>query len=212
VIKIDSNAHYGNGSNLYCDSLGNVHFSWSYEYTSSGDDYYHVMYMTNATGEWVKQQVSPDIFIGYGQSPECPTAVEKGGRAHIIYYGNEFLYHIVNDSVGGTNWTKDSLSYPFCCFNQVGDFRIGKNNSMHMLLIGSGVPYPIQHKDFSTWYYYRHHTTGDWITPEQVTNMGLGYWLFLDSQGEPHVSWFNFTGNLHSCWIIPIIPVWKDLY
>ena len=190
VTKIDSNANYSEGDRLFCDSLGNVHFSWKSEYYVSGIRYYRVMYMTNASGQWIKQQVSPEIYIGVVGSFFAPRmVVEKGGRAHIIYYTSDFIYHIVNDTLGGTNWTEDSLSYPFCCWNEVSDFRIDKDNSMHMLFIGSDIPYPIQDDDFSTWYYYRHSSTGDWITPEQVTDMGRGYWLFLDSSGEPHVSW-----------------------
>lgn len=189
VTKIDSNAHYGAGDNLYCDSLGNVHFSWSYAYIDSGYDYYHVIYMTNATGQWVKQQVSPEIFIGYGGSPECPMAVEKNGRAHIFYYTYDFLYHMVNDTLGGTNWSKDSLAYPFCCANWVGGFKIGKDNSLHMLFIGSNILYPQQDEDYSTWYYYRDSGSTHWTAPEVVVDSSRGDWLFVDNQGDPHVGW-----------------------
>jgi hypothetical protein len=186
VIKIDSSAHYGEGSNLYCDSLGNVHFNWSYDYWVSGERYYHVMYMTNSNCQWVKQQVSPEINRGY---PLCDMAVEKGGRVHIFYYTNDFLHHIVNDSLGGTNWAKDSLAYPFCCWNGVQDFKIGKNNSLHMLLLGSDVLYPYLDKDFTTYYYYRDSTSMQWNPPETITNIGAWSWLFVDSLAEPHVIW-----------------------
>jgi hypothetical protein len=189
VIKIDSSAHYGEGSNLYCDSLGNVHFNWSYDYWVSGERYYHVIYMTNSTGQWVKQQVSPEILVVSGSPVMSPMAVEKGGRVHILYYGTNYLFHVVNDTLGGTNWTKDSLAYPFCCWNGVGDFRIGKDNSLHMLLIGSNILYPQPDEDFSTWYYYRDSASTQWTAPEQVIDTSRGEWLFIDNQGDPHVGW-----------------------
>jgi hypothetical protein len=116
-------------------------------------------------------------------------AVEKGGRVHILYYGTDFLFHVVNDTIGGTIWTKDSLAYPFCCWNGVGDFRIGKDNSLHMLLIGSDIPYPQPDEDFSTWYYYRDSASTQWTAPEQVIDTSRGEWLFIDNQGDPHVGW-----------------------
>ncbi|MDH4222523.1 MAG: T9SS type A sorting domain-containing protein [candidate division Zixibacteria bacterium] len=193
VIKIDSSAGYATGDNLFSDSLGNVHFSWNYEYFQSGYKYYRVMYMTNATGQWTKQQVSPEIFIGYGSSAISRMAVEKGGRAHIFYYTPDFLYHIVNDTLGGTNWAKDSLSYPFYCWDEVGDFRIGRDNSLHILFIGSDVLSPILDQDFSLWYYYRDSSSTQWNPPEQITDIGRGWWLFLDNQGDPHVNWNNLS-------------------
>jgi hypothetical protein len=190
VAKIDSNANYSGGDRLFCDSLGNVHFSWKSEYYVSGIRYYHVMYMTNASGQWIKQQVSPEIYIGIVGSFFAPQmVVEKGGRAHIIYYTSDFIYHIVNDTLGGTNWTEDSLSYPFCCWNEVQDFKIGKNNSLHMLLRGSDVQYPYLDPDFTTYYYYRDSISTQWNPPEVITSIGIWGWLFVDSLTEPHVIW-----------------------
>ncbi len=188
VAKIDSNAHYLAGDNLFCDSLGNVHFSWSYDYYIAGVRYYHVMYMTNSTGQWVKQQVSPEILVVGGTSVMSPMAVEKGGRVHILYYGTDFLFHVVNDTMGGTNWTKDSLAYPFY-WNVVQNFKIGKNNSLHMLLRGSNILYPYLDPDFTTYYYYRDSTNTQWNPPEVITGIGMWGWLFVDSLVEPHVIW-----------------------
>jgi len=189
VTKIDTNSHYLAGDNLFCDSLGNVHFSWSYDYYDSGVRYYHVNYMTNATGQWVKQQVSPEILVVGGTPVMSPMVVEKGGRVHILYYGTDFLFHVVNDTIGGTNWTKDSLAYPFCCWNGVQDFKIGENNSLHMLLRGSDVLYPYLDPDFTTYYYYRDSTSTQWNPPDTITNIGKWGWLFVDSLGDPHVIW-----------------------
>jgi hypothetical protein len=144
------------------------------------------MYMTNSTGQWVKQQVSPEINMGYAL---CDMAVEKGGRVHIIYYTYDFFYHIVNDTLGGTNWSKDSLAYPACCWNGGQDFKIGKNNSLHMLMQGSDVLSPYLDQDFTTYYYYRDSISTQWNPPEVITDIGMWSWLFVDSLAEPHVIW-----------------------
>jgi hypothetical protein len=189
VTKIDTNSHYLAGDNLFCDSLGNVHFSWSYDYYDSGVRYYHVMYMTNATGQWVKQQVSPEILVVPGIPVMSPMAVEEDGRVHILYYGTDFLFHVVNDTIGGTNWTKDSLAYPFWWWNGVQDLKIGKNSSLHMLLRGSDIQYPYLDKDFMTYYYFRDSTSTQWNVPDSITAIGMWGLLFVDSLGEPHVIW-----------------------
>ncbi|KPL01204.1 MAG: hypothetical protein AMJ91_00680, partial [candidate division Zixibacteria bacterium SM23_73_3] len=89
-VKIDSlseeqNAEYHSLAMAF-DSLGNVHLAWHVDFDSIGYQWYRVMYANNSTGEWVKQQVSPSIFLGGMGSGLTQFSVQRNGVAHILYF------------------------------------------------------------------------------------------------------------------------------
>ncbi len=191
--RIDSSAYGGYGGRapaIAIDSSGNVHLLWMVTYydTLLSNYFSKIIYSTNASGDWVDQVVyfSPGRFNGINPLLE----VEKEGIAHVMWgVGN--VYHMNNDTLGGTTWTADTLSdFPIIYWWFI-DFKVDQNNNLHMLVEG-----------FNYWggprylyYYPRPAGSNQWENPELVSDMGCGGRIAFDPQGNVHLTWTEASGN-----------------
>ena len=171
------------------DSLGKVHLGSNYEYPvdTTGYAFYKVKYATNITGQWVEQEVSPPLELGYAESSPSPLSVDRNGIAHILYniWMLGYLCHTYNDMAGGTVWHTDTLigsKYGFPTH-----FIVDGDGHMHMLTRRK-VGY---YFDSSFVYYsYRPNVTEPWGEPETVAQpMGEPNDLFIDRQKNVHITW-----------------------
>lgn len=174
------------------DSLGNVHLAWTSFYTFVGLNYFRIYYATNASGEWVKQVVSPDICTYLSQGERPWIAVEREGVAHIVYPGPVYMNHAWNDTLAGTCWATRFIDPPPAAHNSywTSSFAVDKNNQLHMTIY-TYLHDPPQYREF----YYRGIDDTGWAEPEEITNAGLVEHLFVDQQGEVHVVWSRISGD-----------------
>jgi hypothetical protein len=211
LVKIDSlsndrNAEYHSLS-MGFDSLGNVHLVWNVDFDSIGYEWYRVMYANNSTGEWVKQQVSPPIFLGGMGSGPAQFSVQKNGTAHIVYQGEASCdldcqaFYVTNDSINSTNWITDTVPRPSrpLLYYGAGLIKVDVNDRIHLLTSGcireDCGPWPGLVREF---YYYKQPDDSVWTGPELILD-SLMYTraIFLDRESVPYLAeWDPFT----YCW------------
>jgi hypothetical protein len=206
--------------NMGFDSLGNVHLIWNVQFDSVGyGDWYGVMYANNSTGEWVKQQVSPPIWVGGMESGPSYLAVQKNGTAHIVYHGEPYCdleceaFYVRNDSLNSTNWITDTVPKPSrpLWLYWGGPIKVDVNDRVHLLTFGcteEDCVWPGLRRMF---YYYKQSEDSIWAGPELVLD-SLMYFagIFIDSESVPYLlewdkstyCWF-FTDRKQRFWAEP---------
>jgi len=223
VVKIDSLPGAQNHAGYYhlnmnFDSLGNVHLVWNLEFDSASHDWYRVMYTNNSTGEWVKQQVSPPIFLGYMGSGVTYLAVRKNGTVHILYYGDVsypdiLTYYVRNDSLNSRNWHTDTIPRPSRLLYHYfgGPLKVDANDRVHLFTWGC-VEEDCVWPGLKRWfYYYKEDEDSIWVGPELILD-SLFYFttIFIDTESVPYVvewdkstyCWF-FTDRKQGFWQEP---------
>jgi hypothetical protein len=233
-VKIDSlpgaqNWAQYNSFDMAFDSLGNVHLVWDVDFDSGSQCWCKVMYANNCTGEWVKQQVSPAIWVG-GSGIHHSFAVQKSGIAHIVY-GEPFYcdwecqaFYTRNDSLNSTNWVTDTVpkpSRPLYGYN-IGPIKVDANNRVHLLTggcIAEDCVWPGLTRQF---YYYKQAEDSLWQGPETLpdTTFGSLVWidqLLIDKDGIPYLTYgfssgtIYFTDRKEGNWKVPYFLVgWRD--
>lgn len=177
------------------DSFGNVHLAWAKLYTFAGLNYFKIYYATNASGEWVKQPISPDICT-YWSEGGCPwISVEKEGVAHIVYPGPVYMNHAWNDALAGTTWTTRFIPPPPVAhyWYMTTSFTIDKNDQIHMT-IHTHLYEPLQRHEL---YYHRGVDDTAWAEPEEITDTGSLEQLFVDQQGKVHAVWSRVSDDIN---------------
>jgi hypothetical protein len=212
LIKIDSlsnerNAEYHSLSMAF-DTLGNVHLLWNVGFDSIGFHWYRVMYANNSTGEWVKQPVSPPIWLGdYGGTGASSLGVQRNGTAHIVYQGEPYCdlecvsFYVRNDSLNSTHWITDTIPRPArpLLYYGAGLIKVDVNDGIHLMTSGcireDCGPWPGLVREF---YYYKQPDDSVWTGPDLILD-SLMYIrsIFLDSESVPYLAeWDPFT----YCW------------
>ena len=227
VVKIDSlpgaqNDAWYRSLNMDFDTLGNVHLTWHVEYGSTGVNWYRLMYANNSTGEWVKQQVSPPIFLGgMGSGPSYLT-VQKNGIAHIVYNGEvapDYLYlgyYVRNDSLNSTNWIADTIPRPSrpLWYYAAGPIKVDVNDRVHLITGGCIAEDCVWPGLTRTFYWYKQIEDSIWQGPEQIPDTAFGSLvgieqLLIDEDGIPYASYFfssnevYFTDRKQGSWEVP---------
>ncbi|MFH1334994.1 MAG: FlgD immunoglobulin-like domain containing protein [Candidatus Zixiibacteriota bacterium] len=214
------------GQNAQCenfamsfDTIGNVHIAWHVDFDSIGAEWYRVMYTNNSAGYWVKQQVSPSIFLGGMGSGDAKLSVQKNGAAHILYEVDPYCdsdcngLYVRNDSLNSTNWITDTLPKPSRPLWYYGGYYINvdTNNKVHLITMGC-----IEEDCLGTWssrafYYQKDSDDSLWTAPEVILD-SLFYLSteFVDNESVPYlVEWDPstycrfFTGRKQSFWEQP---------
>lgn len=232
-IKIDSltteqNAEYHSLSMAF-DTIGNVHVVWHVDFDSIGSSWYRVIYANNSTGEWIKQQVFPSLFLGGFGSGEVRFTVERDGRSHILF--NEALsptdFYARNDSLNGTNWIVGTIPKPPVPFYLYGGFGIlaDRNGCVH-LFSGGCEDWECQTGYFD-FYYYKQSADSIWIGPDPTYQPDPDelsfWWAFIDKQNHVHVSLIKmgfmipthnyfYTANKEGCWFEPYQILYTEPY
>ena len=211
LVKIDSlsneqNAKYESLSMAF-DTLGNVHLLWNVDFDSIGVSWYRVMYANNSTGQWMKQQVSPPIYLGGMGSGPSYFDVQKNGVAHIVYADQAYCdlechgYYARNDSLNGTTWVTDTLPKPTRPLYGYGpgSIKVDVNDRVHLLTGGCIVEYcgpePGNGRSF---YYSKQAADSVWVGPELVLDSTSSpVALLIDTASVPYLlEWDRFT----FCW------------
>ncbi len=208
------------------DTLGNVHLIWDQEFDSTSCNWYNVMYANNSTGEWVKQQVSPPIWLGGGGSGPSYLTVQKNGAVHIVYNQDPYCgldceaFYVRNDSLNSTDWITDTVpkpSRPLWGYGACG-MRVGVNDRVHLITVGcieEDCAWPGRTRTF---YYYKQAEDSIWQGPEQIPDTAFGArigidQLFIDKDGIPYASYFfssnevYFTDRKQGSWQVPYMLV-----
>jgi hypothetical protein len=206
LIKIDSlsnehNARYESVA-MEFDSLGNVHLVWNVDFDSTASSWYRLMYANNSTGEWVKQQVSPPIFLGGMGSGPTYLAVQKNGTGHIVYYGDVdsvLSCYVRNDSLNSQNWHLDTIpkpSRPFLYYG-AGPIKVDVNDRVH-LITGGCIEHCTDPGHSRSFYYYKQAEDSIWIGPDLILDsLSAVAEIFIDSESDPYLlEWDPFT----YCW------------
>jgi len=207
-LKIDSlnreqSERYVN-VNMGFDSLGNVHLVWSQYYWSEGTGWVKFMYMNNSTGEWVKQQVSPPIWVGYSGTFTAILAVQRNGRAHITHGGTDWTlsYYVRNDSLNSENWVTDTLPkppiYSFYSYSAV-KIVADANGRIHLFTAGCVEEDCVWPGAVRHFYYYKQAEDSIWQGPELIPDTSFGVrvgidQVLIDEEGIPYASYF-FSSN-----------------
>ncbi|KPL04736.1 MAG: hypothetical protein AMJ73_03755 [candidate division Zixibacteria bacterium SM1_73] len=186
------------------DTLGNVHLVWNVEFSSIGYSWYKVMYANNSTGEWIKQQISPPIWLGYGGSGPSYLAVQKNGTAHIVYngdVGSDLGFYVRNDSLNSQNWTTDTVPKPSRLLYAywVEPIAIDTSDKVHLLTEGCIEEDCVWPGMTRTFYYYKQAEDTLWQGPETLPDTTFGArlridQLLTDEEGIPYASYF-FSSN-----------------
>ncbi|MGB2697055.1 MAG: T9SS type A sorting domain-containing protein [Candidatus Zixiibacteriota bacterium] len=182
---IDSGYTYS--GKLAIDSLGNVHLSLGKCWVSAGEHYVKYYYVTNVSGEWVQQAISPDIFTGpYSYASEHWIEVEREGVVHIVYAGSYYYKHAWNNALGGTTWTTRYIPPPPGAYDwyMITSFTIDINDRLHMTIY----TYLYEPRLNRELYYPWVDDTG-WAEPEEITSTGWVEGLFVDQNGNVHIIW-----------------------
>jgi hypothetical protein len=225
MVKTDSGPDqvYPGGIMAF-DTLGNIHLAWTVDFDSIGQKRYRVMYANNCTGQWVKQQVSPPIWLGGMRSGGLPGfGVQKNGTAHIVYQGEPYCdtecvaFYVRNDSLNSTNWITDTVPKPSRPLWQygVGPIKVDVNDRVHLITVGCSHgeycgPWP----GWRTFYYYKQTEDSVWQGPEQIPDTMFGFrsyipQLFVDKQGVPYMGYQTssneeyFTDRNQGSWQVP---------
>jgi len=189
---IDSGYTYS--GKLAFDSLGNVHLSLGKQWVSAGEHYVKYYYLTNQSGEWVQQAISPDIFTGFGYVAVHWIGVEREGVAHIVYAGSYYYKHAWNNALGGTTWTTRYIPPPPGAYDSywISSFGLDRSGRLHTT-IHTYLYEPQRDREL---YYPWVDDTG-WAQPEEITDIGLmTESLFIDQDGEVHTVWSSFSGDV----------------
>jgi len=192
--SLPPNGHGYAWGGMVIDSFGNVHIAWSREYGFAGLNYFKVYYLTNATGEWIKQAISPDICTYFSGASGPWLSLQCNGVAHILYYSPIYINHAWNDTLAGTTWTTLPMPEPPVPFNWYGadDFKVDQNNKLHMLMYVSGLDRGY------IFYYHKQNSQSPWEGPEQIYNLGTPSWLFVDKDGYAHAAGWRPSGIYYS--------------
>jgi hypothetical protein len=212
------------------DSLGNVHVAWHLDYHSNSFRWYKVMYANNSTGEWVKQQVSEPVWLGYGVSGETHLRVQKNGAAHIVYHGELYCdlecegFYVRNDSLNSTDWTTDTVPKPArpLWHYWAGPIEVDVNDRVH-LITGGCIEWDCVWPGLTrTFYYYKQVEDSTWHGPEQIPDTTFGIrlrvtQLLTDHNGIPYLSYESssseayFTERTQGSWQVPYVLVgWHE--
>ena len=180
---------------MVIDSFGNVHIAWSREYGFASLNYFKVYYLTNATGEWTKQAISPDICTYFSGAGGPLLTVEKNRVAHILYYSPVYINQAWNDTLAGTTWITQFIPPPPVAHDwyMTTSFTIDKNDQIHMT-IHTYLYEPLGIHEF---YYHRGVDDTAWAEPEEITNTGVTEQLFMGQQEKVHVVWSRISGNIN---------------
>jgi hypothetical protein len=216
VSKVDSLEEY-EPIEMAFDSLGNVHLVWRYDY----GEWVNFMYANNSTGHWVKQQVSPPIWVGNSWTWAATLAVQKDGTAHIVHGGapdKVLNYYLRNDSLNGTNWIVDTLPTPSVPFYMYYAYEIMADENDNIHLFTQGCEDWECRTGYFDFYYYKQSNDSTWTGPDptyQPEPDDLAFWgAFIDPQRSLHVSliWMGFmipthnyfyTNNMQGSWEEP---------
>jgi hypothetical protein len=203
---IGQNAQF-NSFEMSFDSLGNVHIAWHVDFDSIGAEWYRVMYANNSTGEWVKQQVSPPIFLGGMESGETIFDVQKNGIAHIVYYGGSWglAYYARNDSLNGNNWHTDTIPKPQrpLYYYGVRTIKVDFNDTVHLITGGCIMEDCVSGEGLQRhFYFFKESEDSIWQGPEVIpdsTFLSLGgiEQLFISNEGVPYVSYGVNPGRVY---------------
>jgi hypothetical protein len=211
MVKTDSGPDqvYAGGAMAF-DTLGNIHLLWNVDFDSIGSNWYRVMYANNSTGKWVKQQVSPPIWLGGMGSGPSYFDVQKNGIAHIVYHGEAYCdwecqaFYVRNDSLNSTNWITDTVpkpSRPLYGYG-VGPIKVDVNDRIHLITggcIAEDCVWPGLVRNF---YYYKQAEDSIWQGPEQIPDTTFGSFagieqLFIDKDGIPYASYGVNPGRVY---------------
>ncbi|KPL04735.1 MAG: hypothetical protein AMJ73_03750 [candidate division Zixibacteria bacterium SM1_73] len=203
VIKIDSlpgaqNHVRYSSHKMDFDSLGNVHVVWHQDYDSAGYTWYRVIYANNSTGEWVKQVISPPIWVGYGNSGAVYFCVQKNGIAHDIYVGSDKVYYTRNDSLNSQNWRTDTIPRPPTPYLSYGPLELlaDASDRIHLFTFSGDIWWEETVYQF---YYYKQGKDSIWSSPEEVQvyppDSGLIRNYFIDKENNIHLSLATWGGG-----------------
>jgi hypothetical protein len=232
MVKTDSGPDrvYPGGIMAF-DTLGNIHLAWNVDFDSIGYNWYRVMYANNSTGQWVKQQVSPPIWLGGMRSGGLPGfGVQKNGTAHIIYQGEPYCdtecvaFYARNDSLNSTNWITDTVPKPPRTLWQYGAFtiKVDVNDRVHLITAGCIEEDCVWPGMTRTFYYYKQTDDSVWQGPEQIPDTMFGFrsyipQLLVDKQGVPYMGCQTtsmeayFTDRKEGNWQVPYLLVgWNE--
>jgi len=219
VVKTDSGTDQVNLGAMVFDTLGNIHLTWNVDFDSSGYSWYRVMYANNSTGEWVKQQASPPIWLGYGGSGPSYLAVQKNGAAHIVYNQDPYCglqcsaFYARNDTLNSTNWITDTVPKPSrpLWHYWAGPIKVDVNDRVHLITFGCTEEDCVWPGLKRWFYYYKEDEDSIWVGPELILD-SLFYFttIFIDSESAPYVvewdkstyCWF-FTDRKQGFWQEP---------
>ena len=192
---------YKHCTRMAFDSSGNVHLAWAKLYTFAGLNYFKIYYATNASGEWVKQAISPDICT-YWSEGGCPEIeVERQGGAHVIYPSPVYMNHAWNNALVGTTCTTRIIPPPDVSeLYGVVDFKIDKDDQLHALVYASS---PSRGYVF---YYHKFDSDTLFTQGEEIYNLGDPSWLFIDKEGYVHACGWRpggiyYSNNISGTWI-----------
>jgi hypothetical protein len=144
-VKTDSGLNRVRPEAIEFDTLGNIHLAWNVDFDSIGSNWYRVMYANNSTGQWVKQQVSPPIWLGgMGSGEVAGFDVQKNGTAHIVYQGEPYCdtecvaFYTRNDSLNSTSWITDTVPKPSRTLWHygAGPIKVDVNDRLHLITHG----------------------------------------------------------------------------
>lgn len=222
-VKTDSGPDRVYPRAIEFDTLGNIHLLWNVGFDSIGYHWYRVMYANNSTGEWVKQQVSPTIWLGYfGGTGASYFGVQKNGTAHIVYTGEPYCdtqcvaFYVRNDGLNSANWISDTVpkpSRPLWGYG-VGGITVDINDKIHLITGGCTIEYcgpSPGHERF--FYYHKQVEDSIWQGPELIPDSSFTILfdrLFIDKVGipclieqDPSTYYLFFTSKKQEAWEQP---------
>jgi hypothetical protein len=204
LIKIDSlsNQYGGRYTHLTMgfDTLSNVHLMWNEDFDSAGSGWYRVVYANNSTGEWVKQQVTPPIFLGGMNSGPSYLAVERNGSAHVLYNADGHFHYARNDSLNGTTWQTDTIPRPSRpLYHYAGIIMIDDNDTLHLFASGCIVEDCYLNMELQrVFYYHKYGRDEAWEGPDLVLDsLMFPTSFFIDTQSVPYLA--EWDQSTH-CW------------
>jgi hypothetical protein len=220
-MKIDSlgPGHQYVGPDVEVDSLGNVHLVW-YESYWSGGSWARFWYANNSTAAWVKQPVSPPIYLGVGGTWAPLLAVEANGTAHVTYGGAGVseCYYVRNDSLNSENWETDTIPRPSIplCSHRYQELLAGPSERIHLFTRG----YSCTGDTIFQFYYHKQGGDTLWSEASLVQvhppDSGLIEDYFVDQEGHVHLSLsvfggFNvyYTNNNSGSWSDPELLLYE---
>jgi len=179
------------------DSLGNAHVVW-YESYWSGGSWARFWYANNSTGAWMKQPVSPPIYLDFGGTWAAILAVQNNGIAHIAYggVGVSECYYVRNDSLNSENWETDTIprpSIPLCSHRYI-ELLADASDKIHLFTQG----YSCVGDTIFQFYYYKVGSDSIWAGPEVIQvhppDSGVMRDYFIDQEDHVHLSLSAFGG------------------
>jgi hypothetical protein len=226
TVKTDSGSNRARVGAMAFDTLGNIHLLWNVDFDSVGGNWYRVMYANNSTGEWVKHQVSPPIWLGGMLSGPSYFAVQKNGAVHIVYHGEGYCdwecqaFYVRNDSLNSTNWITDTVPKPSrpLWYYAAGPMKVDDNDRLH-LITGGCIAEDCTYAGMIRRFYYHKQTQDSlWQGPEQILDTMLGaidydLQLLVDKQGVAYMGMQTtsmeayFTDRKQGSWQVPYLLV-----